>query len=130
MEAENERLSEYENFLDINGTRDGLTESQIRSIIQQSCVGFPDYANRTELTSGTQYTADANMYIIIDMTGQGDKNSPTVQLTINGESYKFDSQYNGVDYSHHSESIIPIKKGDVFTLTFIKCKAYKVLMRY
>ena len=50
------------------------TSAQVSNKISINSVGFPDYANRTALTLGKEYTADENMYVIIDFT---EKMKPT-----------------------------------------------------
>ena len=55
----------------VNGSRNieelQLQIEELKSKLN-NVVGFPDYTNRIKLTSETQYTADENLYIIIDTT--------------------------------------------------------------
>lgn len=80
-------------------------------------IGFPDYANRTELTSGVQYTADANMYAIVDTTSSHEYGSCKVVFEIDGVKYTFSEGYGGTDWIHPTNAIIPIAKGSVFKIT-------------
>ena len=105
-------------------------ETTIESKIASNAVGFPDYTNRTVLTIGQEYTADENMYIIIDFTDKTSTYSYPV-ITIDGISYYWHQGYINVDYGHSLTNIIPIKKGSIFKVDGEgRFNVYKVPMVY
>lgn len=92
-----ERLDEFENSI--------------------ASIGFPDYANRTVLTAGVEYTADANMYVILDSLPNDGYGYSWVYLDIDGVKYSFAQGVSNMDYHHPTNAIFPIAKGSVFTIT-------------
>ena len=105
-------------------------ETTIESKIASNAVGFPDYTNRTVLTIGQEYTADENMYIIIDFKDKSNTYSNPI-ITIDGISYYWYQGYINVDHEHSLTNIIPIKKGSIFKVDEGgRFNVYKVPMVY
>lgn len=105
--------------------KDMIDRQATENALKTATIGFPKYidTNRTTIVSGTEYTADKNIWIISSPNTDG---SAYLTLTINGVSYNFSKSYSGKDYSHPTNSMIPIEKGSQYKLTFSGTTVYKV----
>ena len=129
------KLNEFPYEFEINGqlqlaSIDGIKIANNNQVDSEKYVGFPDYTNREVLNSSQEYTAEQNMYIIID-SSTANKTHSALTITIDGVTYNFYQQYTNVDYPHPTNSIFPIKKGSKFSVycqTY--CTIYKVNMIY
>ena len=127
--TDNELLQKIDNLIDAK-LANYDTSAQVSNKISTNSVGFPDYANRTALTLGKEYTADENMYVIIDFTGKNGTYS-SLKATIDGTTYYWYQGVTNVDHNHSTADIIPIKQGSVYKIECPgACNAYKVSMIY
>ncbi len=125
---EEEQLQAIEDYMDNYDLTNGGQSKAIKYL------GFPDYANRVALAPKEKFTADENMYLIIDTTGNGNGYLPSsisLSITIDGVMYNFGQGTAGTDYAHPTNGILPIKKGSTVELgNFGGVNIYKVYMLY
>ena len=76
--------------------------------------GIPDYNAGISRTSGTQYTADTNGYIMAQCFHNSSSGSTQITCIINGVTIPFTP--TATDYGR-SQIYLPIKKGDIYTIT-------------
>ena len=127
--TDNELLQKIDNLIDAK-LANYDTSAQVSNKISTNSVGFPDYANRTALTLGKEYTADENMYVIIDFTGKRES-AASLDVTIDNVVYEWSQGVINVDYNHPLANIIPIKQGSMYKIECPgACNAYKVSMIY
>ena len=123
---EEEQLQAIEDYMDNYDLTNGGQSKAIKYL------GFPDYANRVALAPKEKFTADENMYLIIDTTGKVNGYiSNRFSITIDGMTYNFEQGVLNTDYSHPTNGILPIKKGSTVELSdFRGVNVYKVYMLY
>lgn len=76
--------------------------------------GIPDYTAGISRTSGTQYTADTNGYIMAQCFQNATSGGTFITCIINGITIPFTP--TATDYGR-SQIYLPIKKGDIYTIT-------------
>lgn len=83
---------------------------------KETIVGWsiPDYNAGISRTSGTQYTADTNGYIMAQCFQNASSGSTYITCIINGVTIPFTP--TATDYGR-SQIYLPIKKGDIYTIT-------------